>query len=98
MQNVSRPLIIGGALALLFAAVFLSGNAQSNLWMVFFILSGVVLVLTISGTSKDNSTKRNSGSTAGVINLSNMGEIETLDSQVEKQLPDPLDQGFDLPL
>ncbi len=98
MQNVSRPLIIGGAIALLFTAVFLSGSAQSNLWIVFFILSGLVILLTISFASKDNSAKRSGGSTAGVVNFSNIGDAEKLDSKVEKRLPDPLDDGFDLPL
>ena len=98
MQNVSRPLIFGGALAFLFAAVFLSGNDQSNLWMAFFILSGLVIILTIYGTSKQNTDNSSNGSTAGVINFTNVGETEKLDSQKNKQLPDPLDEGFDLPL
>ena len=111
MQNISRPLVIGGAVALLFTAVILSGTATSSPWMVFFLLSAMLLVITISsafGDEAGGTGVAGHGSTAGVLGVKgkNSGSSasgsarggEVGDAEASQRLPDPLEDGFDLPL
>jgi hypothetical protein len=109
MQNISRPLVIGGAIALLFAAVILSGIASSSPWMVFFLLSAMLLAITISsafGDEAGGSGGTGHGSTAGVLDINgNSGSSaasarggEGAGAEPSQRLPDPLEDGFDLPL
>jgi len=110
VQSISRPLVIVGAIALLFAAVFLSGIATSSPWMVFFLLSAMLLVFTISSAWGDQTDEARvgGGSTAGVIEVGRKqyGTADTgsggggqgQGNDTPQRLPDPLDDGFDLPL
>ena len=110
MQNISRPLVISGAIALLFAAVILSGTATSSPWMVFFLLSAMLLVITISSAFGDEAGGAGvvgHGSTAGVLDVKGKNSGSSADStqsgeagggEPSQRLPDPLEDGFDLPL
>ena len=99
MQSVSRPLIIGGAAILIFSAIFLSGSIASNPWNAFFMLSALILVYIAALNFSDKTNHTGSGSTAGVIQYQSKGDTtENIQEEEDKHLPDPLEQGFDLPL
>jgi hypothetical protein len=111
MQNISRPLVIGGVIVLLFAAIFLSGTAASSPWMVFFLLSAMLLVFTVSSAWGDEAGTDGAvgrGATAGVLGEKGSGSDahsaglrlggQGPGNDAPQRLPDPLEDGFDLPL
>jgi hypothetical protein len=99
MQNVFRTLVIGGAVALAMAAFFLSGSVATSPWMGFFLLSAIILILVLSTAFRDAEDEKKTGSTAGVLSDGKVNiENTAFQQQSNDGLPDPLEDGFDLPL
>ncbi len=98
MQGVSRGLLIGGGVLFLAAAAFININNSEQLLMTVLFLCAVILLSIIFIPSTTKSTA-NTSALVGAL-PSNQNSIDSvISSQTDlNQLPDPLDDGFDLPL
>ena len=63
------------------------------------MLSALILVYTVASNFTDKKNHTRSSSTPGVIQYQSKGDVEgNIQGEEGKHLPDPLEEGFDIPL